>query len=335
MRVADPRGVVLAHVTDAHVTRHGRRTAALKDESVAIFEDLVDQLRERRADVTLFGGDNIDNRGDGERDLDAFLAVAGDLERWLCTVGNHEAVAPRPGHIGKLEFAARVAGHGLTRERLAFSEAVGDVRMIGIDTTLVGTAGGFVSPAMMTFLATELRRAEEAHIVVLGHHLLHRSWEPLNFHAWDKEYLVANREAVTALLASEPRVRAYLCGHHHASRIQRIAARGQSGGFYHILTSSPVSYPCSARLLRFEATGIHVEAIRPRRPELIEAARAAVMTGRKAQRYEALGAERSFLQYVGGRNSDNEIVLPYDRAPASTLARPADTDRRYDAPSPG
>lgn len=330
---SESRGVVLAHVTDAHVTRSGRRTAALKDEAVTIFEDVVDQLREKNVELTLFGGDNIDNRGDGERDLDAFFAVARDLERFVCVHGNHEAVAGRPGYVSKHEFAARMTGHGLAKDRFVFSEAAGDVRVIGIDTTLIGSPGGFVAPSTMSFLAQELRRAEEAHIVVLGHHLLHRSWEPLTYHAWDKEYLVANRDAVTALLASQPRVRAYLCGHHHASRIQRIAARGQSGGFYQILTSSPVSYPHSARLLRFERDALHVEAIRPRRPELIDAGREAVKSGRKSQRFESLGSERSFLQYVAGRTSDNEVVLPYDRAPTSTVSsRPtADSDRRRDA----
>lgn len=321
-------GVVIAHVTDAHVTRHGRRSAALKDESVNIFEDVVSQLEERRPDLTLFGGDNIDNHGDGPRDLETFLSIAPRTGRFLCTLGNHEALAPRPGYVSKQEFAARLAGHGLGEDRLCFSESAGDVRVIGVDTTLVGTQGGYISPASMRFLAAELRRAEEEHIVVLGHHLLYRSWEPLALHAWDKDYLVANREAVIALLASHPRVRAYLCGHHHASRIQRIAARGQSGGFYHILTSSPVSYPHSARLLRFERDGIHVESVRPRSAELLEAGRLAVQSGRKAQRYESLGSQRTFLQYVAGRSSDNEVVLPYEHAPVSTLPRPAEGERR-------
>lgn len=321
-------GVALAHVTDAHVTPGGRRSAALKDLSVPIFADLVAQIDEQHVDLTLFGGDNIDNHGDGERDLQAFLDHSARLERWVCTVGNHEAEAKLPGILSKLEFAEKVQGHGISPDRLCFSEKVGNVRIIGIDTTLVGTAGGYVAPRMMSFLQSELNRAEEEHVVVLGHHLLHRAWEPHQLHQWDKDYLVANRDSVIALLASHPRVRAYLCGHHHASRIQRIAARGQSGGFYHILTASPVSYPCSGRILRFEADGIHVESIYPRIEGVLEAGQAAVMTGRKAQRFELLGSQRSFLQYVAGRTVDTEGVLPYEEAPISALPRPSTEERR-------
>jgi DNA repair exonuclease SbcCD nuclease subunit len=322
---AEARGVVLAHVTDAHVTRKGRRSAALKDRSVEIFTELVDQITDRGVDLTLFGGDNIDNHGDGAGDLEAFTQIAARTGRYLCTVGNHESVAGREGYLSKQEFISRLPGHGLEGERPCFSESVGNVRVIGIDTTLVGTAGGYVAPGTMKFLADELRRAEEEHIVVMGHHLLYRSWEPLTLHAWDKDYLVANRDTVTALLASHPRVRAYLCGHHHASRIQRIAARGASGGFYHMLTSSPVSYPHLGRILRFEEDGIHVESIGPKDPELIEAGKVAVQSGRKAQRFESLGSQRTFLHYVGGRASDNDAVLPYDHAPVSIAPRPADS----------
>jgi hypothetical protein len=314
------RSVVLAHVTDAHVAPRGKRGAALKDLSLAIFDDLVEQVAERFVDCTLFGGDNIENNGNGEEDLEAFAASVRKLDRFVCTVGNHEAEAPLAGFVTKERFAAVMTGHGITRERLSFSESIGgNVRLIGIDTTLVGTSGGYVSPTVMRFLASELNRAEEEHIVVLGHHLLHRSWEPHSLQSWDKDYLVGNRDAVTALLASHPRVRAYLCGHHHASRIQRIASRGSSGGFYHILTASPVAYPHSGRILRFEEDGIHVETLAPRIPNLMEDGREAILTGRKAERFGALGSQRTFLQYIAGRTSDNEIVLPYEHAPVSIL----------------
>jgi 3',5'-cyclic AMP phosphodiesterase CpdA len=334
MGVAERGSVVLAHLTDAHVAPMGKRNAALKDQSVPIFRDLIDQIRERRADLTLFGGDNIDNHGHGEEDLEAFVRMSSALDRWSCIVGNHEAEAPLPGQISKEMFASAVAGHGIEPGRLHFSESVGDVRVIGIDTTLVGSSGGYVSQAMMRYLAGELNKADEEHIVVLGHHLLYRAWEPHSLQSWDKDYLVGNRDALIALLASHPRVRAYLCGHHHASRIQRIAARGSSGGFYHILTASPVSFPHAARLLTFEHNGIRVETLRPRIAGVIEEGRAAILTGRKAQRYGALGARRSFLQYVAGRTADNDVMLPYAHAPVSVRPQQLSSERRVAAAEP-
>jgi 3',5'-cyclic AMP phosphodiesterase CpdA len=308
-------GVILGHITDAHVAPLGRPTTVLKHHSVRIIEDLIDQLRLRGADLTLFGGDNIDNRGHGAEDLEAFARAAERLDRFVAILGNHEAASPSRGRITAEDFARRLDGRGIRRGAYNFVESVGDVRVIGIDTTLQGSPGGYVSKPTMSFLARALNEGDEPHVVVLGHHLLYRSWEPYSLSAWDQEYLVANREHVTALLASAPRVRAYLCGHHHASRIQRVLTRGHHGGFYQILTASPVAFPHHARLLRFGPDGIHVETLVPRIDGLLEEGRDAVLYGRKARRYATLGASRTFLEYVQGAPRDNEVVLPYDAAP--------------------
>lgn len=335
MRDADT-ATVLAHITDAHVAPRGRRTAVLKDQSVAIVSDLIAQLRDGGAHAALFGGDNIDNQGDGENDLDAFVELAGGFDRWMCITGNHEAVNVQKGtgRVSKELFAERVDGHGIGPGRYCFSEVVGNVRVIGIDTTLTGTAGGYVAPRTMDFLARELRLASEEHVVVLGHHLLSAPWAPYRLDVWDSEYLVCNRDAVISLLSTQPRVRAYLCGHHHASRIHRIAGRGDSSGFYHILTPSPVAYPHGARLLRFEADALIVQSVRPRIAGVVEAGLEAVMGGRKAQRFGTLGSARSFDDYVAGRASDNDAILPYDaamrtlRPVSATSAASAPEERR-------
>lgn len=307
---------VLAHITDAHVAPYGRCTAVLKHRSVEIVADIINQAIEASTDAILFGGDNIDNRGHGEEDLEAFLTLVEPLEdRWVVQFGNHEAASRRPGRIDKYSFAKAVAGHGIGPRRHDFSTVVGDVRVIGIDTTLVGSPGGFVSPETMRFLARELAGATEPHIVVLGHHPLHPAWAPYALDSWDREYLVANRTVVSSLLASVPRVRAYLCGHHHASRIQRVRGRGHSGGFYHLQTASPVAYPHSARLLKFTKNELRVTSLRPRMPGLLEEGAHWVQTGRKSRRYEQLGASQPFLEYIAGAQSDNDVVLRLDPVP--------------------
>lgn len=311
----------IAHITDAHVALHGRPTATLKHRSCAVLADLVDQCRERGVDFTLFGGDNIDNRGHGEADLEAFLELAGRLDGWACILGNHEA--PRSGGVSKERCSWAFGGHGVSPGRSSFSVGLGLVRLIGIDTVLTGTPGGYVSPATMRFLAEEIRAAPEPHVVVMGHHPLYRVWEPLQLESWDREYLVANRRDVIALLSSAPRVRAYLCGHHHASRIQRIGGRVKSTGFYHILTASPVAYPHQARAITFDADGIWIEPMTPRIPGLIEEGAAAVLTGRKAQRYGLLNAGRPFLEYLSGREKDNRVFLPYHLPTTEDIPRMA------------
>lgn len=307
------RGTLLAHITDAHVAPHGRATAALKHRSVVVLEDLVAQAVEKNADAVLFGGDNIDNRGHGEDDLEAFLRIVEPLgPRWMAQFGNHEAASGRPGRLDKHAFAKAVAGRGIGPGQHDFSVVVGDVRVIGVDTTLVGSPSGFVTPQTMRFLARELRAAEERHIVVLGHHPIHPAWAPHSLDSWDREYLVANRADVCALLSSTPKVRAYLCGHHHASRIQRVGGRGRSGGFHHVLTASPIAFPHYARWLRFTDASLVISPLLPRIEGLLKEGAEWIMTGRKARRFAALGDERTFLEYLSGDAQDTHIEIPLD-----------------------
>lgn len=313
MNSLEPGATTLAHITDAHVAAHGRPTAVLKHRSVEVLRDLVDQVLEQSVHGVLFGGDSVDNRGHGAADLEAFLSAVEPIEgRWVAQLGNHEAASPRPGRLGKHDFARAFAGRGVGPRAYDFSVVYGDVRVIGIDTTLIGSPSGFVTPESMRFLAREVAAAEERHVVVLGHHPLHRAWEPYALDSWDREYLVANRAAVTALLANAPEVRAYLCGHHHASRIQRVGGRGASGGFFHVQTASPVAFPHTSRLLTFTETAMHVRPLVPRIEGLLEEGKEWVATGRKARRYATLGTERSFVDYLAGDLKDNEAVLYFD-----------------------
>ncbi len=323
MVVACRGDTLLAHVTDAHVAPFGKPKATLKHRSLDIFSDLVEQLNDNQVSCTLFGGDNIDNRADGGADLEAFLSFNEKLEApWLCTYGNHESSKACRNRIEKREFAKAIDGRGVSPGHDNFSRVVGDVRVIGIDTSLEGLPGGYVQPETLTFLAKELSTVQEPNIVVMGHHPLYRAWEPYSLDSWDREYLVANRNEVIELLWSNPRVQAYLCGHHHTSRIQKVSPRRRKGGFYHILTSSPVAYPHAARLLRFGAEGIEVSSLVPRVPNLVDEGREAVLTGRKAQRYQTLGARQHFLQYVAGRRSDNEVLLPYTYRQSRQASQP-------------
>lgn len=305
-----PRCVRFAHITDAHVTLIRRPSATLKHRSVEVLADLLEQCRGQSVDAVLFGGDNIDNHVEGASDLRAFHSLVADGPTWAWVPGNHEVSVRGEGRLSRDEIFGAAFGVPSGCFSIAFSPVGAEpVRVIGIDTTLAGATGGYVSDEVMAFLAQALRDADEPHVLVLGHHLLHPVWAPLAMPRWDEQYLVSNRDAVSALLASHPKVRAYLCGHHHASRIQRVGGRGQSGGFFHILSPSPIAYPHAARVIEVRPDGLAVTPLRPRIPGLLEAGREAVLTGRKARRFGQMGAAGTLPEYLAGRPEDNEVFL--------------------------
>ena len=310
MRNAASEAIQIAHVTDAHATVSGRPTTVLKHRSAEILEDVVEQIRQRAPDCVLFGGDNIDNRGSGELDLEAFADLTTDLRRWLCVPGNHEASVAKPGRITKAQFQRRFASNGIGPDAPGFVHTIGDVRVIGLDTTLVGAPGGLVPPDGLAFLRDALKAATERHILVLGHHLLVPCWAPYPFEKWTQDYLIQNAQEVLALLADHPRVRAYLCGHHHAHKITPVTQAGRFS-FHQVMTGSPVAFPHAARVLTFEAEGLRIETLRPRDPSIVDEGRQAVLKGRKAVRFAELGASDQFLGYLEGSLTDNDVVLSY------------------------
>ena len=176
----------------------------------------------------------------------------------------------------------------------------------------MGHHGGLVDGPTLQFLETELANASEKHIVVFGHHLLAETWAPAQFETWDREYLVQNRDMVCALLASNPNVRAYLCGHHHASHIGFIPAEQAENGVSHILRPSLSAFPHGARILSFTEDSLVVETIEPRIEGLMEEGLTAVLGGRKIQRFKTLNHPRSFTEYLGGRESDRNVRLPHN-----------------------
>jgi|GEM_PF-2654099 len=305
--------VRIAHITDVHISAFGRRTAVLKDRAAEILADVLEQINYSKADVTIFGGDNIDNREDGQADLELFFETVRQTQNWRCILGNHEAKnrsKQSPGMLTQEDFLEAVKGHGIRPGQTSFSEAFGQVRIIAINTTIMGHHGGLVDGPTLKFLETELANASEKHIVVFGHHLLAETWAPAQFETWDQEYLVQNRDMVCAVLASNSNVRAYLCGHHHASHIGFIPAEQAENGFYQILTPSLSAFPHGARILTFTEDSLVVETIEPRIEGLMEEGLTAVLGGRKIQRFKTLNHPRSFIEYLGGRESDRNVRLP-------------------------
>ncbi|MEM7678448.1 MAG: metallophosphoesterase, partial [Myxococcota bacterium] len=113
MSQATARPTRLAHVTDAHTTLDGRATTVLKHRAVDILNDVLEQIRHRKSDCVLFGGDNIDNRGAADRDIAAFERLVEPLSDWRYVVGNHEASRPKPGRITKAQFQRRFGANGI------------------------------------------------------------------------------------------------------------------------------------------------------------------------------------------------------------------------------
>jgi hypothetical protein len=132
--------------------------------------------------------------------------------------------------------AARDLGRG---ERLDYSVDIGErLRVIVLDLARRDAGSdGLVTQATLDFLASELARAGERHLIVACH-------QPLE--------LTMGGGAVFTMLDADPRVIAVMAGHTHRNEIR--PRRAPAGGYWLVTTASVVDFPQQWRALRLVET---------------------------------------------------------------------------------
>lgn len=269
IRVAGLRGeVVLAHITDTHISEaDGREPAAVTEtarlepmyakhvpdglSTGQMFERLMARAREIRADCTVLTGDivNYPSLAGIER---VVRAVAG--REYLFTLGNHDwhflyhpwNDATRQAHYPRF--------HGLTGGNPAFGVRVmRGVRLVALDNSMYQ-----VSPAQLEFLRAQLAFGDPCflfiHIPIYIPSLVPKVmqvWQaPIMMGAegeWTGEtrakWMVGDVEESTrdclALLRGAENLGGIFCGHVHFAHADRVGAgcvqyvtrAGMEGGF--------------------------------------------------------------------------------------------------------
>jgi 3',5'-cyclic AMP phosphodiesterase CpdA len=149
--------VLIAQITDTHVTQDGAQAAYLAD---AI--DWINQMRPRPI-VVLVSGDTVN---DGQRDQYAILGAI--LAR--CSV----AVYLVPGNHDRREALRDVLPAsffpGTPGERLHYVLDTHPVRLIGLDTAERGRPGGYLDDAGLAWLESTLLAAPDRPTLIFMHH---------------------------------------------------------------------------------------------------------------------------------------------------------------------
>ena len=245
------RAFRFAHVTDMHVSTRGRDGAAMKKQSRTILEDVVDQLnRIDPLDFCLFGGDNFDNSEVGRKDADAFVAIVKTLKApYLIQFGNRGASSLPPGDpVSKNAFVRMFAGHGFSGTAYWWGASpVQGVRVLGLDTSIVGHNDGAVPGAQIAWLKKELGAHPDHTVIVLTHHLFLPTWAPRHIPKWQKNYVIANAAAVMPILNASRNVKLVLSGHHHVTKVT------PAGDLPYVASPATVQFPCAFRTVEVRA----------------------------------------------------------------------------------
>lgn len=198
--------MLLAQITDLHVTTRGRTAYGVVD-TAACLARAVDALLalEPRPDAVIVTGDlAYDGRAE------EYAVVAEELGRLAMPVlaipGNHDARAPFR--------AALVPRFCPTDDALFLHWAVdlGEVRLIGLDTLVEGGEHGELCARRLAWLEAELDRARRRPVVLALHHPPFATGI-----GFMDRIALRDPQALARLVEGHGRVERVLCGHVHRS----------------------------------------------------------------------------------------------------------------------
>jgi Icc protein len=206
---------LLAQISDLHLRPRG--LAALRVSETNMFaERVVDRLARMtpRPDAVLITGDLADT-GDAKEYHAADEILSRLPMPWFAIPGNHDSAAQMRRSYRAAEWATQT-----TDGSLQFRIDVGQLTVIGLDTSVPGKAFGRLDPERLGFLEQALSAARERPTIVALHH------PPIatGIRHMDNSML-RNPEDLAAILAGHDQVIRVLCGHQHRPITTTFAGR--------------------------------------------------------------------------------------------------------------
>lgn len=269
--------VKFAVIADPHLSFEAANTqnkVKMEDSSVALFQEAIEGVNAiPDLDFVILAGDMTKDAEPWNVDLLRDMVEEIRVPVYAI-LGNHE-VSPIPQKgkdpslaslVGSSKYNVVFAmqGYGFQGTQSYWSaEPVKGLRLIGLDTTKVGSWGGKVSSAQLRWLEKELECHKDTLTIVVGHHLLVPFRQEENKPEW-KNFYLDNAAEVIALFEKYPQVSFYLAGHRHVSTIPV-----EKNGIWYIEHASTLTYPMSYTVYTLTPEKLSYEVVRLKATEEI------------------------------------------------------------------
>lgn len=200
MSSAHPQQVChLVQVTDTHLYADATGTLVGMNCTEGLHDVLaLIQEQQPRIDAVLCTGDvSQDNSHESYRRCHDAVATLGVPQYWVA--GNHDELPTMQAALGGEQQACFSSGF-----------SVPGWRVVMLNSNVAGQVHGYLEPAELARLDTELSDNSECHALVCLHH----NCVPVAA-AWLQQHALRNSEALFAVLDRHPQVKAVLFGHIH------------------------------------------------------------------------------------------------------------------------
>jgi 3',5'-cyclic AMP phosphodiesterase CpdA len=204
-----PKPTLLAQISDIHVG--GSEDSK---DPIPRFESVIEAIRSlpNAPDAVLVSGDLTDHGT--TKEYEVVRAMLGRLEPPLYVLpGNHD-------DRGRIRAAFDLPGEG--EEPVRYSVDVGELRLVLLDSNVPGRDPGAYDAERLGWLDAELAAEPERPTLLAVHHTPLTTGIP----EWDAINLEeSDREALGAVVARHPQLRAIVGGHLHRVAVSALAGR--------------------------------------------------------------------------------------------------------------
>lgn len=214
----------ILQISDTHIVPEGALVSARLDTAVSLAR-LVARINSVRdqigpIDALLVTGDLSDDGSAASYERFKSLIAPLGLPTYVIT-GNHDARASM-----RAAFAENFPADG----PLNWSQRVGDIHLIGLDTLVEGQGAGTLSSDSLAFLQNSLAQSEDAPVLLALHHPPFASGI-----GFMDDIGLTNRDALRDIIGNYKGKLRMVCGHIHSMMVTDVAN--------HIALSAPS--PCS------------------------------------------------------------------------------------------
>jgi DNA repair exonuclease SbcCD nuclease subunit len=291
----DPYCLDFFVVSDPHVTYPVESRERLSKDSVRILEETIEDIEKAGADLVLFGGDILEAREFGLRNLETAFRVMSKLTiPWRTIIGNHDIPyrSTKDGYK-KADLIRRFSSHGPEGGNAYWRyDCPGKtITVIGLDTTVEKSTSGAIGRTQQEWLDATLSSMEDGRrVVILTHH---------PFILFDNEiktskdmdiFILENHEEIMALVEKHTCVQLVISGHNHTRRAVR------ENGVTYIGCPSINSWPAMYSRFAMDRNGFNVTHMEIRDREKIDESRLALL-GEESPWMKSLGSSEAIEDY--------------------------------------
>ncbi len=248
---AEVPALVIAHLSDTHLTSRGVLYNAVIDPAAALDKAVAALVRAtavgRGPDVVIVSGDLTDSGdADAYRRLDLKLKVLG--VQVIYATGNHDV---------RSVFHAELLGEPDRTDPILQVHRIAGIRIVVLDSTVVGAGHGVLTPAHLAELAAELSTPYPGGSLVVLHHAPLPPPSPLlTYFALDRRSRAALADAI---IGTDTRM--VLAGHHHLAGFGMLGATPVAVAPSTAIRTDPLAAPGHER--SFGSAGFNLVRVYP------------------------------------------------------------------------